>query len=273
MSVKLLALDLDGTIFADDLVISPRMRAAIEAAQRQGVIVTIATGRMFRSARLIARDLKIDKPLICYQGAMLADPVSGEIRYHKTIPIDLALAVIDEADTRDIHLNLYLNDQIYVSRITPEARYYSSINMDIPIEEVGDLATWLPAQGGAGPTKLVMVTDAEATDGTLARFTSLYGERLQVTKSHPRFTEFTNIECSKGRALAFLADACGVKREEVMAVGDGHNDLDMIMWAGYGVAMSTSPQVVLDAARVVTGALAEDGAARIIESLVLSKED
>jgi hypothetical protein len=272
MSIKLLALDLDGTIFSDDLVISPRMRKAIEGAQRKGVIVTIATGRMFRSARLVADELKIAEPLICYQGAMVAHARTGEVLYHKTVPLDLALAIIDEAVVRGIHLNLYLNDHMYVAAMTPEAIFYSKINMNMQINEVGDLRTWLTAQGGAEPTKLVMVTDPEQTDQTLAIFTGLYGDRLQVTKSHPRFTEFTNAECSKGRALAFLAQECGVGREQVMAVGDGHNDLDMISWAGYGVAMSTSPQVVLDAARVVTGAIADDGAARIIERLVLEAD-
>jgi Cof subfamily protein (haloacid dehalogenase superfamily) len=265
MNIKLIALDLDGTIFADDLIISERMRQAIRQAQGAGVIVTIATGRMFRSARQIAEDLDISEHLICYQGAMLAHSATGEVLYHKAIPLDFAQQIIAETARRGLHLNLYLNDNIYVSRITPEAEFYSRINMDMPLNEVGDLSTWLDTQGGAEPTKLVIVTDAEQTDRTLVLFTELYGDRLQVTKSHPRFTEFTNAECSKGRALAFLAGHYNIPREQVMAIGDGHNDLDMIAWAGYGVAMSTSPQAVLSAARIVTGALAEDGAARAIQ--------
>jgi Cof subfamily protein (haloacid dehalogenase superfamily) len=272
MTIKLLALDLDGTVFADDLVISPRLREAISNAQAKGVIVTIATGRMFRSARVFATDLNILEPLICYQGALVAEPVTGKVLYHKTVPLPLTHAIISDAQDRGIHLNLYLNDEIFVSRITSHAEFYSRINMDMPIQEVGDLHAWLDDQGGAEPTKLVLVTDAVDTDSTLATFTGLYAERLQVIKSHARFTEFTNVQCSKGRALAFLAERCGVSREEVMAVGDGHNDLDMITWAGYGVAMASSPQPVLDAARVVTGALAEDGAATIIERVVLCIE-
>lgn len=269
MSIKLLALDLDGTVFGDDLVVSKRVLRAIKAAQDQGVVVTIATGRMFRSAREVAADLQIAQPLICYQGALVAHSSSGEVLYHRTIPQQLARGVVADAAGRAIHLNFYLNDRIYVSRSTPEALFYSRINRDMPIEEVGDLLVWLDRQGGAEPTKLVLVTDPEQTDATLALFSELYSHHLQVTKSHPRFTEFTNIECSKGRALAFLASYCGVEREEVMAIGDGHNDLDMISWAGYGVAMSTSPRVVLDAARVITGTLADDGAAEVIEKLVL----
>jgi Cof subfamily protein (haloacid dehalogenase superfamily) len=268
MNVRLIALDLDGTVFTDDLIISNRMRRAIRHAQEAGVLVTIATGRMFRSARQIAAELDIREHLICYQGAMIAHSVTGEIPYHETIPIPLAHAIIDETKGRGLHLNLYLSDQIYVSRITPEAEFYSRINMDMPINEVGDLRPWLDEQGGAEPTKLVIITDETDTDATLELFTGLYSGRLQVTKSHPRFTEFTNAECSKGRALAFLARYHDVPREAVMAIGDGHNDLDMIAWAGYGVAMSTSPQQVLSAARIVTGALADDGAAQVIERVL-----
>lgn len=270
MTVKLLALYLDGTVFADDLVISDRMMKAIAASQEKGVIVTLATGRMFRSARLFAADLHIAEPLICYQGAFIAHSVTGEVLYHKTVSLEDTRSIIHETERRALHLNIYVNDELYVSHMTPEALYYSQINMDMPIHEVGNLEAWLDREGKE-PTKLVIVTDVDKTDSVLDSFTELYAQRLQVTKSHPRFTEFTNHECSKGRALAFLAERCGVKREEVMAIGDGHNDLDMIAWAGYGVAMSTSPQAVLDAAWLVTGSLAEAGAAIAIEKHVLGE--
>ena len=142
--------------------------------------------------------------------------------------------------------------------------------MGLEINEVGDLDTWLDSQDGVEPTKLVIITDADQTDEVLELFTCMYGGKLQVTKSHPRFTEFTSIECSKGRALAFLSNYLGVERNEVMAIGDGHNDLDMIAWAGHGVAMASAPQAVLDAARTVCAALLEDGAAETIEKYVLN---
>lgn len=270
MTVKLLALDLDGTIFTDDLLISERTRHAIRAAQDKGVLVTIATGRMFHSARKIAHDLCIAAPLICYQGALVRHSETDEKLYHKTVPNDLAHEIISATEARGLHLNVYLDDVLYVARATPEARFYSKINMDLPLIEVGDLHSWLDAQGGRGLTKMVIVTDPERTDSVLAEFTDMYEGQLQVTKSHPRFTEFTNVECSKGRALAFLAEHLGVTRDEVMAIGDGHNDLDMIAWAGYGFAMPTAPQSVLEIARGVCLPLNEDGAADAIQTYILS---
>ena len=270
MTIRLLALDLDGTIFGDDLFISRRTRTAIRKAQDKGVTVTIATGRMFRSASRIARDLGIVAPLICYQGALIRHSVTADTLFHKTIAPHFTHSIIDDSSERGLHLNLYVDDNLYVDMVTDQARFYAKINLDLAINAVGDLHSWLRSQGEPEPTKLVIVTDVTDTDNVLALFTSLYGQQLQVTKSHPRFTEFTNAEASKGKALASLASMCGVSREEVMAIGDGHNDLDMISWAGYGVAMSTSPQAVLEAAHIVAPPLSEDGAADTIERFILN---
>lgn len=271
MTIKLLALDLDGTLFGDDLLISDRSRAAIRAAQEKGVQVSIATGRMYTSARTIAADLGLHGPLICYQGAMVRDTDTGETLYHKTVPNALAHAIISETARQNLHLNVYMDDILYVARMTPGALFYSKINMDLPLTEVGDLNAWLDRQAGREVTKMVIVTEPEQTDRVLDEFTARYGDRLQVTKSHPRFTEFTNVECSKGRALAFLAGHIGVAQQEVMAIGDGHNDLDMIEWAGYGFAMPTAPQAVLKIAHTICLPIAEDGAADVIEQFILDR--
>ncbi len=271
MTVKLLALDLDGTIFGDDLLISEKTRRAIRAAQERGVLVTIATGRMYTSAAQVAGDLSVNAPIICYQGALIRDNRTGETLLHKTVPALLAHAVMDEVDRLGLHLNVYLDDKLYVARMTPEALFYSQINRDLHVSEVGDLHDWLDAQGGPELTKMVIVTDPDVTDGVLADFSLIFARHLQVIKSHPRFTEFTNKDCSKGKALASLAGSLHLNRDNVMAIGDGHNDLDMIEWAGYGFAMPTAPQAVLDIARSVCLPIAEDGAADVIERYILGK--
>jgi Cof subfamily protein (haloacid dehalogenase superfamily) len=270
--IRLLASDLDGTIFGDDLVISPRTRRAIQDSQARGVVVTIATGRMFRSAQQIASNLEVVGPIICYQGAMVRDADTSKQLLHETIPHDLAHSIFDETERLGLHLNVYFNDELYVSQVNRHAEFYSRINMSLPMTEVGSLHAWLEGQEGKEPTKLVIVTDAEETDTVLRHFMARYGASLQVTKSHARFTEFTNKLCSKGRALALLAAELGIPRESVMAIGDGLNDLDMIAWAGLGVAMDTCPQEVRAAARVICPPLSEDGAAVAIERYVLGRE-
>lgn len=270
--IRLLALDLDGTLFGDDLLISERTRAAIAAAQAEGVRVTIATGRMFRSARQIAGDLSIAGPIICYQGALVQDVTTEEVLLHETVPLQEALRVIGECRRQGLHLNLYLGDRLFVEKHNRHANFYARINLGLEITEVGPLDRWLEDQGGKEPTKLVIVTDPEQTDSVLEGFTATFAERLQVTKSHARFTEFTNKVCSKGRALSLLAAHHGISRQEVMAIGDGLNDLDMICWAGYGVAVSSGPDALRAAARLVCAPLSEDGVAQTIARYVLRSE-
>jgi Cof subfamily protein (haloacid dehalogenase superfamily) len=269
MPIKLLALDLDGTIFAEDLTVSRRTRAAIAAAQAQGVIVTIATGRMYRSSRLIANDLQIAGPMICYQGAMIRDVQTEETLLHTTVPLPLAHQVIAATTQAGLHMNIYMNDELYVEKSTPEGQFYAQINMDIPLHVVGELSNWLDSQRPSEPTKCVIVTAPDRTDAILAEYTMLFGDKLQVTKSHPKFTEFTNIESSKGRALAQLAAHYNIAREDVMAIGDGLNDLDMIQWAGWGVSMENASETVREAARIVCPPISLDGVADVIERYVL----
>ncbi|MEO5953897.1 MAG: Cof-type HAD-IIB family hydrolase [Chloroflexia bacterium] len=270
MSIKLLALDLDGTIFHDDLTVSDRTRKAITAAQEAGVIVAIATGRMYRSALAIAADLNINGPMICYQGAMIKDVVTGETLLHTTVPRSLMHEIISATSKAGLHLNIYLNDELFVEKITPEGQFYAQINLDLKLNVVGDLSNWLNSLGTAEATKAVIVTDPSQTDAVLEEYSALFGTRLQVTKSHPKFTEFTNIDSSKGKALAQLAAHYNMEQADVMAIGDGLNDLDMIEWAGWGVAMENSPQSVRDTARVVCLTISQDGAADAIERYILA---
>src|SRR5262245_41414071 len=119
MPIKLIALDLDGTVFGDDLVVTPRTRAAIGAARAGGVHVALATGRTFGSARRIAADLGADAPLICYQGAWVRDPATGATLLHQTVPRPIAAAVIQMARAGDWQCNLYVDDQVYVEQVKP----------------------------------------------------------------------------------------------------------------------------------------------------------
>ena len=153
-AVRLLALDLDGTIVSGEHGVTPRVRAAIRRAQEQGTAVTIATGRMFRSARRFARQLDITAPIICYQGALVRDPVTGETLHASSLPVEPGLAVVAFAKARRWHVNAYVDDELYMEAATPEGRFYAETS-DVPIRLIPDLA----AAVHRGTTKLVIVAD------------------------------------------------------------------------------------------------------------------
>ncbi len=268
--IRLVALDLDGTTFGTDTRPSPAVRAAITRVQARGVAVTLATGRMFTSTRPIAADLNIQVPLICYQGALVRDPVSATTLFYRPLAQEVALEVIALLHAQALHPQLYLDEVLYVDEWNPGTEFYVSLNKSIQVETVGDTAAFLRERGG-DPTKLsVVLADEPATDALIARLRATFGDRLYATKSYPIFAETINPTCDKGVALAALAAHLGIAQAEVLAVGDGDNDVAMLRWAGVGVAMGQAHADVQAAADYVTGTLADDGLAAALDRFVLA---
>ncbi len=269
MPIKLIAMDVDGTLFGDDLILSPRNRAAIQAAQAGGVQVTLATGRTFSATRALAATLGISAPLICYQGAWVRDPTDGATLLHATVSRAIATEVIKLARAAGQQCNVYIDDQIYVEQLQPESAIYFHLNRRAPPTPVADLAA-LVHDAPEEPTKLVLILPTEAeTDATITALQTHFGEAVYMTKSHPNFAEVINPQVNKGTALAAVAAHFHLAQAETMAVGDGMNDLPMLRWAGLGVAMGQAHAEVQTAADVVTAPLAEDGLAQAIERYVL----
>jgi Cof subfamily protein (haloacid dehalogenase superfamily) len=267
VTYKLLALDVDGTLLGEDLVIIDEVRHAIAAAQQAGVIVTLATGRMFRSVVRIARELGLQGPVICYQGAMVRNIETGEMIYHKPIELEYARRFLDYAAARGYHVNAYVDDHLRVAKLNEEARYYSELS-SVPAEEIGDLRDFIVSPDRC-PTKLVIITEEDNTLRVVADLQEIFGENLYITRSHPRFAEAVNPECSKGAALAALATSLNIQPHEVIAVGDNNNDLPMLEWAGMGIAVGTANPIVRERARYVTKGGIGHGVLEAVEKFIL----
>ena len=259
---KLLALDLDGTLIGRNLTISPRTKNAISQLMSQGIIVTIATGRMFQSALPFAQELNIKAPLICYQGAMVCNPITKEILWHLPVPLALAKQVIEVVRENSLHINAYLDDELYVDRVNEEAELYSIISK-VEARPVGNLLTFLDRD----PTKLVIIGKHSEIDQITGKLSDKFGSLLYVAKSYARFCEVAHPDCGKGKALAQIAAKLGITQSEVVTIGDNPNDVDMVQWAGMGVAMANGTQEVKEVADWVTGNIEEDGVAQAIEKL------
>lgn len=269
---RLVALDLDGTLFGDDLVIRPAVRAAIAAVLARGVRVTLATGRMFRSTLPYAEALGITTPLICYQGAQIRDPADGAILFERPLAHDLALAIIAVLNEQGLYPNLYLNDNLYVAEVNPGTAFYAKLNGGIRIHPVGDLGAFLRASGG-NPTKLSVVLGTPLrAEAVVALLGARFGDQVYATQSHPIFAEAVNPTCDKGVALAALADHLGIAQAETLAIGDGSNDVPLLRWAGVGVAMGQAPAAVRAAADYVAPALADDGVAAALHRFILNPQ-
>jgi Cof subfamily protein (haloacid dehalogenase superfamily) len=226
-----------------------------------GTHVIVVTGRMFRSTRPYLIEAGLDDPVVCYQGAVVADPVSGEWLRHVPIPRPVALEAIDAVTAAGFHVNCYVADELYVARLTPEAQAYAGFQ-HLDIHEVGDLREWLSTD----PTKLVAVGDPERLDALEDVLKPRFRGRLFVSKSLPHFLEFADPSVSKGSGLAFVAERLGFTPAETVACGDGENDRELLEWAGFGVAVANAHEDILRLADLVVPPVAEEGVAILFEA-------
>ncbi len=221
----------------------------------------IATGRMFRSVLPYARTAGIEEPLICYQGAAVVDPVTGEFLLHEPIPLELAREAIAAAQEEGFGLNCYVDDDLYVAEITANARAYADFQ-DIPITEVGDLLAWLERP----PTKLVVVSTPEELDVLRPVLQGRFGHRLFIAKSLPHFLELASPAISKGSGLAFVAEHLGFTAAETVAFGDGENDRELLEWAGYAVCVENGDDLLKEVADWICPGPQDEGVAQAIEA-------
>lgn len=268
MNYKLLALDLDGTTLGTKLDINPAVAQAIAAAQAHGVRVTIATGRMFGSTVPYARQLNIHDPVICYQGALIRDPNTGEIFQHVVTPGDLAAEAIEMLSARDIFTIAYIDERLCVAKQRPELDQYLLWHPE-GIEVVIDPELAALARERS-PTKLLFVSEPAIVERETAWLAEHFAGRLSTVRSHALFGELTAPGVSKGAALAALAARLGIAREQVIAIGDHENDLPMIEWAGLGLAMGNAIPAAHAIADAVIPSVEQAGVAWAIERYILT---
>ena len=241
-------------------MLRPRTLAALRRAREAGVRVIVVTGRMYRSIAPYLKEAGLEDPVVCYQGAVVAE-ADGAFLRHVPIPLDVAREAIDAVTAEDVHLNAYVDDDLYVAEVTPEARAYADFQ-HIPLHPVGDLRTWLSQP----PTKLVAVDERTRIDELEQRLKPRFAGRLYVSKSLPEFLEFASPDVNKASGLAFLADRLGFSREGTVALGDGENDVELVEWAGFGVAVANAHERVLAAADLVCPSDEDEGVAQVIEA-------
>lgn len=264
--IQLLALDLDGTLMGDDLVISPRVRRAIATSQEHGVVVTLATGRMFDVTLAFAQDLGITAPLICYQGGLIQAPDSNAPLYRVTMDSALVHEVLEWRAQRGWHIALYADDDIFVTEQRYPEDFYRAL-LGERLVWVDDLFSVLEQHE---PVKFLLVAEPPEADRIEAEVRHRFEGRIEVVRSHAMFVEGNPLGVSKGDALQRLATHLGIPQAQVIAVGDQGNDADMIAWAGIGVAMGDGSPSVKAIADWIAPPLAEDGAAVAIERFVLN---
>lgn len=276
MSYKLIAIDIDGTLLNNHRLVTPRTGRAIQSAVAAGVRVVLCTGRSLHSARHIAAQVDPAVHLILHSGALILDRLDGTVLRATNLPRDVAIALI-----------VFLKDEGYDPLVydpVPESRSFLHEPQRTPnewlrryIEANGDRARLVPDLLSVvtyDPAQLAAAGRRENIDRLRARLVERWpGVGLILSRStlvsDYWFIEIVPPEVSKSTALAFLGDRYGIRPSEMVAVGDNFNDLDMIEFAGLGVAMENAPDEVKAAADFVARSNHDDGVAQVIEEFIL----
>jgi hypothetical protein len=270
LPIELIALDIDGTLVGDDLVIGRRTLETIAEARRRGIAVSLVTGRMATSATPFAETLGLTGPIVAQQGALVRSMPEpgwqrpGRLLYHRTLAPAVTMEIVRWCHERDLmaHFN-YLEWMIVGARETRIEEYRAFVGDRLRI--VDDIM----ARAQRPVTKVVALGEGEHQLEVMEEGRARFAGRAEVTLSHPRFLEFLAPGVSKGRAVRWLARRLGVPLGRCLAIGDQFNDLEMIREVGHGVAMPTAPEAVQAVARFVAPAVDEEGAAQVIERVAL----
>jgi len=264
LQIKLVAIDIDGTLLGDDLVISPGAKEAIRAAMAKGVHVTLATGRMYQSALPYARELGVAVPLITYQGALVKLSSNGQVLYHRELPLEYAREIIIRARKFGFHINAYHEDSLYMEQDTNRGRKYSQVT-GVEMHLVEDLTEFLHQD----PTKILLIGREGELDVMQEECRELFGDKVYITKSKNHFLEFTHPQATKGCGVQAVNDWLGISPQDTMAIGDSYNDLEMFRHVGLSVVMGNARDAVKQAADYVTARQEDDGVAEAIRKFVL----
>jgi len=264
--VRLLALDIDGTILRDDGSLSPLMAEVLRKIQEEkGVMVTLASGRLLDSMLPFARTLAVDVPVISSNGACLTHPKTGERLYYRPIPLPTArevLAYLEDQMPCDLLVNhekgFYINRQnslLHMPNPSPWVR--ERLARCTVVDRLADEVNF-------EPLKISIIEESSAIPETVASLQKRFAKALSIFPSSEYSIDLNAYAVSKGRALEYLAAWLGIRREEIMAAGNAENDLDMIQFSGIGIAMGNAPERLKSAADLVAGDNNEDGLATLL---------
>jgi len=266
MAVRLLALDLDGTLTNDVSTIPARTQETITAAMAQGVKVALATGRDYQVTADVARRLGLNAPVICYQGGLLRDYQSGETWLAEFVPLDVSRRLIKFARARKMPMVMFMADD-NVTEFPSQQMQYRVAQRGTSLTIVNNLLSLLDDE--VKPIKFLFVQPKRQNDRVYQQLEAEFGSALTVVRSAEIYVEAFWPSMSKGRALQILADRLQIPMAQTMAIGDHDNDISMLNVAQISVAMADGSPGARAAADIIAPPVAEEGVAWAIQTYIL----
>jgi Cof subfamily protein (haloacid dehalogenase superfamily) len=268
--IRLIVVDVDGTLIGASRSISPGVRYAVNAATQRGIQVVLCTGRPEFGTRRYVEELALPGFHIFDAGAYIADPFTEAVLYQHGIERSLAQRFLDYARQANLHIEVYVGSKYYVERENDHSRIHVEVMNHRPI--VANLNEVIAREQ---VTKMEIITLSEAENASVRELADHFADEVELGwATAPGTTAgFINVMAkgvSKGEAVLRLADYLAIPIAQVMGVGDGMNDEPMLRVVGVSVAMGDAPEQLKSQATWVTRTVAEDGLALAIERFVLA---
>ena len=267
MKYKVLAFDIDGTLTNSNKEITPLTKAAIWQAIDKGCTVVIASGRPRQGVLRYVKELELDKRggYICaLNGGCLENCVTGEVIQKSTVPVEYYGEIYDLAKENKVNLMTYEGDDVISEKDDEYVMLEVRIN-GLGMKKVKNLKEYV----NFPVPKFLMTGEGNYLAQVEKRVYEKLHDRMDVYRSEPFFLEILPKDINKAKTLEALLEHLGCTREELMAFGDGFNDLSMIEYAGMGVAMGNGADVVKAAADYIAPSNDQDGIEEALKKFVL----
>ena len=231
-----------------------------------GIVVTLASGRPFPSMQPYVEDLAILAPVIANQGCQIVLPDTLEVIFDVAIPIAAARPLLDYLQARELDVIVDIHDDVYVRRSRYSEEFFGDFigRRYCPTDDLNAIMHEEPA-------KVLMIDEKEGHECLLPELQERFGDQIQFMRAHPMFIEAIPLGVSKATALEQVTGTLGISQVQTFAIGDADNDIDMIAWAGLGVAMGNASPGVRAVANHLALSAEEDGAAAAIEAFCLKQ--
>ena len=263
--IKLVATDIDGTIFIPETKFNDTVKKCIKELCQKGVKVVLVTGRMHAAASLIAKELGLDTPVVSYQGGLIKH--NDETLYERYLTKEQTEKILNWAKTENIHINLYNDDILYSEKECYEIkRYCNNLHTEYEIKDFCEIEKTkinkLLAIDYSNPDKI------NRLEKELPKiFPDLY-----IVNSTPYFLEFSNKEGSKYCAVKYLQKYWNLKDDEILTIGDQNNDIELLRAGGIKVAMGNATEELKSIADYVTESIYDDGFVKAMDKFVFNKK-
>lgn len=257
--IKMIATDIDGTILNWDGEFSQNVINCIKKLNAQGVKIVLVTGRMHSSTFPIAQKLGLNTPIISYQGGLVKS-MDNYVYYQENLPSDYAKEIILWARKNNVHINLYLDDKLYVENANDTIKkYVIGKFVDYKVCNFDELKI-----NNVNKILAIDYSNANRVTGWVEELIKKYPD-LYIVKSTPYFCEIGNKEAKKSKGVDFLRQMWGLEKTEVMAIGDQNNDIELLKAGGIAVAMGNATEELKKYADYITDTVENDGFVKAVE--------